>query len=208
MISWLDGLSGPGPFYSRIPAFAGVEIKILCASPMNNIHGLFTASFAEDSTTKLPCLTNSPKIKWYVTVHYDYLTTGETTQFNESTTRRINAHVLEGSWRWRLLPSVDAGVAVGWTGFTDAREQSTGLTKFPLVSRFTATPVSIVVRPWQWFAPDYFLARAVAIRFNEAILFGSISSVDFAGAPGAFSRGTEANARVAVTFDYAIASIH
>jgi hypothetical protein len=204
MISWLDSLSGPGPFYARIPGISGQDFKIICAATSDKkIHPLFARQF-DGGGAKLPCLTNSNEIKWYLSVHFNFLTTFDQNQFNEATKRSVNAKVLEAVWRWRFHPSLDAGVAVGWTGFTDGRDQTN---TFPMVNRFTVTPVSIMLRPGEWFADNRW-TRAVGLRFNEAILFSDISSVDFGGALGAFSRGTEANARFAVTFDYFVASIH
>lgn len=204
MISWLDSLSGPGPFYIRIPSISGQDFKIICRSTTDKeFHPLWAGKF-DGGSDKLPCLTNSNEIKWYLSVHFDRLTTYDQNQFNEATKRSVNAQVLEAVWRWRVHPSLDAGVAVGWTGFTDGRDQST----FSRVNRFTLTPVSIMLRPGEWFDPNSKWARAIALRFNEAILFGDVTSAGFGGAPGVFSRGTELNARWALTFDYFVASIH
>jgi len=202
MLSWLDGLSGPGPFHSRIPAVAGHDVKILCRSARGHNYGLFARRFDGGAAT-LPCLTNSNEIKWYLSAHYDYLTTGDKRVFSEPTARTINAHVLEAVARWRLHPSVDLGIAGGWTLLTDGRDPAGTPATFPLVSSVTVTPVSLLVRPGEWFVDNRW-TRAVAVRFNEAIRLGHVTSADFGGAPGAFDRGTEANARVAVTVDFAV----
>ncbi len=203
MISWLDGLSGPGPFYGRIPGISGQDFKIICrATTDDKFHPLFAAQF-DGGKDRLPCLTNSNEIKWYFSVHFNFLTTFDKNQFNEPIQRSVNAKVLEAVWRWRVHRSLDAGVALGWTGFTDGRDQTN---TFSMVNRFTATPVSIMLRPGEWFADNRW-TRAIGLRFNEAILFGDTTSVDFGGVPGAFQRGTEANARFALTFDYFVASL-
>jgi len=201
VISWLDSLSGPGPFYVRIPSISGQDQKLICAAK-KDIHPFWADQF-ENGGDRWPCLTNSNEIKWYLSVHVDFLTTYDQNQFNEATKRSVNAQVLEAVWRWRLDKSFDAGLAVGWTGFTDGRDQST----FSRVNRFTLTPVTIMLRPGEWFKDNRW-TRAVALRFNEAILFGDVTSAGFGGAPGVFSRGTELNGRWALTFDWLVAGIH
>src|SRR5262245_34406496 len=75
IISWLDGLSGPGPFYVRIPSISGQDQKLICAAKTDNTFHPFWAGQFANGSDKLPCLTNSNEIKWYLSVHFDFLTT-------------------------------------------------------------------------------------------------------------------------------------
>jgi hypothetical protein len=200
-LDWLDSLSGPGPFHQKYP-FLGHDVKIICE--MKSEQKVWLLEKVDDKAeASRPCLANSTDIKWYLSIHYNFLTTGDDRRpFNEPNPRRINAHVLEATTRWRLHRSVDLGMTIGGTWNTDARDSVTvAQPAFSAVSSFTVTPVSLVVRPGEWFVDNRW-TRAFGVRFNEAILFGRRLSTDFAGAPGAYDRGTEANARVAVTFDY------
>jgi hypothetical protein len=197
ILAWFEQLSGPGPFRQKYPIVSGIGFRVLCGSKSEGgAHGYWERYGADRDNTR-PCLESTSDVKWYIYAHYSYLTTGDRSQFNETVQRAINAHTVNVYARLRVNPAVDLGMGVGGTYFTDGR----GAGSFNAIGDFTLTPVSLQVRPFQFFRDNRF-TRSIAVEYNQAIRYKSLTSVDFGGAAGGYSAGTELNARTTIVVDF------
>jgi hypothetical protein len=152
---WLEKLSGPGPYHGY-----GVELRAFCVQP---------------DGTLLPCLSDhSPEIRHLVLLRVSHLWSGDKPRFSDTPTDRgqVNVTRVEPEYMYRMHPSLDLGVGVGFMRFSGSG--------FDPIYRLTLTPqASFVPFALTQSSATRRWARVLRLRFSATYVTKGFKGADF-----------------------------
>jgi hypothetical protein len=180
--SWLEELSGPGPFTGTFPTFS---VPLAC--------------FADGK--RVPCWNPQP-VKQTIAVAVSRFNSDGRRRFKDlpaddpGNTDDVNVVPLSGLYLFRPHRAVDVGPGIGVMFFSGSG--------FDTFARFVVTPINASIRPLVFFNKlrGYAWARVIRLEVDSSFVTKGFKGTDFGNTRTKFESGPEFLTRTGLVIDF------
>jgi hypothetical protein len=186
LLDWLNGFSGPGPFYGHIGQ--SITLRAMCIKENGKDGHKADTCFLDDA---------DEKIKVVVAATFSWTSSHDNPRFADDPTNTVpvNASRLEVTYSYRVSPMLDVGVGIGMLAFTG---QNVNDQWHPLI-----TPVQMTFVPFGFIrkGPGEKWGRLLRFGFADRYVLGDINARKDFGSTSSYLTHGEFNPSFSIGVD-------